>query len=87
MVDAAIPVNRGAPESKPLTLVIDIMIVAAVSVLLFHLEGLIHAKGWLMVGAEARGASSVIGGAVVAVCLVLARGGSLADLGFRRPEN
>lgn len=68
-------------------LIIDIVIVAAVSVLTFLLEGLAITQGLIPIGAEARGVSSVLGGALAAVGLVLARGGSLADLGFKHPDN
>jgi membrane protease YdiL (CAAX protease family) len=37
-------------------------------------------------GPDALGVSAVLTGAVAAIAIVLARGGSLADLGFRRPE-
>jgi membrane protease YdiL (CAAX protease family) len=64
----------------------DILIVAAVSVLAFVLEDFVSAQGWISVGPEARGVSSVLAAAVAAVSLVWFRGGTLADLGFRRPE-
>lgn len=67
-------------------LVIDIMIVAAASALAFMLEGFAVDQGWLSLGEGARGVTAVLGGAVAAVGVVLARGGSLADLGFKRPE-
>ena len=75
-----------ANMSKPAELFIDIMIVFVVSALAFVLEDLANARGWIVVGAEARGVSAVLGGAAAAVGVVLARGGTLADLGFRRPE-
>jgi membrane protease YdiL (CAAX protease family) len=70
----------------PTKLYIDIMIVFAVSALAFALEDVANAQGWLVVGPEARGATAVVVGALAAVGVVLARGGTLADLGFRRPE-
>lgn len=72
--------------TKSTKLVIDIMIVAAVSGLAFVLEDFANGQGWISVGEGARGVSAVLGGAFAAVCVVLARGGSLADLGFMRPE-
>ena len=75
-----------ASRAAPLHLAVDIIIVATVSVLTFVLEDLASARGWISIGAEARGVSSVLVGAFTAVGLVLARGGSLADLGFKRPE-
>jgi membrane protease YdiL (CAAX protease family) len=71
---------------KSLNLIIDIFIVFAVSAITFVLEDFANTRGWITVGPEARGISSVLGGALAAVCVVLARGGSLADLGFRQPE-
>ena len=67
-------------------LFIDIMIVTAVSGLAFALEDFVNAQGWIAVGENARGVTSVLAGAFAAVGVVLARGGTLADLGFRRPE-
>ena len=64
----------------------DIMIVFTVSVLTFLFEDLANARGWISVGEEARGVTAVLGGALAAVCVVLARGGALTDLGFRRPK-
>jgi membrane protease YdiL (CAAX protease family) len=84
--DAAMFVARRAPEAKSKDPLLDIMIVGAVSVIAFLLEDLANARGWIAVGAEARGATAVLGGAFAAVGVVLARGGSLSDLGFRRPK-
>jgi membrane protease YdiL (CAAX protease family) len=72
--------------TKSTNLVIDIMVVAAVSGLAFFLEDIAVAQGWLPLGEGARGVSAVLGGAFAAVGVVLARGGSLADLGFKQPE-
>ncbi len=85
-VDATISVDRRVSEAKPTKLFIDIMIVAAVSGIAFFLEDLANARGWISVGVEARGVTAVLAGALAAVGVVLARGGNLADLGFRRPE-
>jgi membrane protease YdiL (CAAX protease family) len=85
-IDATTSVDRRVSDAKPTQLLIDIMIVVAVSGLAFFLEDLANARGWISVGAEARGVSAVLGGAFAAVGVVLARGGTLADLGFRRPE-
>ncbi len=68
------------------TVLIDIFIVALASVLVYLLEGMAIELGWIDVGADARGASSVVAGALVAVSVVLWRGGSLSDLGFKRPR-
>jgi len=72
--------------NKSTILLIDIVIVFAVSALAFVLEDIANARGWISIGAEARGVTSVLSGALAAVGVVLARGGTLADLGFRRPE-
>jgi membrane protease YdiL (CAAX protease family) len=72
--------------TEPTKLFIDIMIVAAVSGLSFVLEGFANDHGWIVIGEDARGVSAVLAGAFTAFGVVLARGGTLADLGFRRPE-
>jgi membrane protease YdiL (CAAX protease family) len=72
--------------TKPTKVFIDIAIVSAVSILAYVLEDIANARGWIAVAAEARGVSAVLGGALTAVGVVLARGGSLADLGFTRPK-
>jgi len=72
--------------TKPIKLFIDILIVFAVSALAFVLEDFANSQGWISVGAEARGVTAILGGTLAAVSVVLARGGTLADLGFRRPE-
>lgn len=66
--------------------VIDIMIVFAVSVLAFLLENLANTRGWISIGADARGVTAVLGGALAVISVVWARGGTLAGLGFRRPQ-
>jgi membrane protease YdiL (CAAX protease family) len=86
MIDATMSVDRRVPETKPIKLFIDIMIVVAVSGLAFFLEDFAIAQEWIPFGTEARGAIAVLAGAFAAVGVVLARGGTLADLGFRRPE-
>lgn len=65
---------------------VDILIVLAVSAFAFILEDLASARGWVSIGAEARGLTAVLCGALAAAGVVFARGGTLADLGFRRPE-
>ncbi len=71
---------------KPTESFIDIMIVFAVSGLVFLLEDFVSARGWISVGVEARGATAVLAGGLTAVGLVFVRGGTFADLGFRRPK-
>ena len=60
----------------------DILIVLVVSATVYLLEGSIG-----QVGEDARGASAVVAGALAAVCVVLWRGGSLLDLGFKAPQS
>lgn len=86
MIDVAMSENRGVSAAKPTELLIDIMIVIAASGVAFYLEDLVFAQGWLPFGEEVRGAFSVIVGAITAVGVVFSRGGTLADLGFRRPQ-
>jgi membrane protease YdiL (CAAX protease family) len=66
---------------------IDILIVLLASALVYLLEGAALELDWLDVGDEARGASAVVAGALVAVAVVLWRGGSLNELGFKRPKS
>jgi len=86
MIDAAITVDPRVSESKPTDHLIDVLIVFAVSGLVFLLEDIAIAREWIPFGAEVRGAASMVAGALTAIIVVLARGGALSDLGFRRPE-
>lgn len=80
-VDCLTPGPRAAAG-----LLVDILVVAAISGLAFFLEDLAIARGWIPFATEIRGVSSVLAGAFAAVVVVLARGGSLAELGFRQPR-
>ena len=62
----------------------DITIVALVSTLAFL--GELAFADRLPWGDEARGVLAVLAGAAAAVAVTLARGGTLSDLGFRRPD-
>lgn len=86
MIDTTMSEDQRVSEAKPTELFIDIMIVFTVSGLVFFLEDLAFARGWLPFGTELRGVASVLAGALAAVVVVQARGGTLADLGFRRPK-
>ena len=66
---------------------VDIIIVLGASLLGFFLENFVNSQGWITIGIEARGVGGVLAGAFTAVGVVFARGGSFADLGFKRPEN
>ncbi len=72
--------------TKPTAVIVDIMIVIAVSGLAFFLEDFAITQGWVPFGTEIRGVFAVLASATAAVSIVLARGGTLADLGFRRPQ-
>ena len=71
------------PVSRPL---VDILAVVVVSAAVYGLEGLAVSAGWITVAADARGASAVVVAAIAALLIVRARGGSFAELGFKRPE-
>lgn len=86
VTDATKSIDRPVSEAKSTALLVDIMIVVAVSALAFYLEDRAIAQGWIPYATEVRGAIAVLAGAFAAVGVVFARGGSLADLGFRRPR-
>ena len=86
MINAAISVDSRVSEAKPAKHLIDIMIVFAVSGLVFLFEDIAITREWIPFGTEVRGAASMVAGAIAAIGVVLARGGALSDLGFRRPE-
>ncbi|MGE0624268.1 MAG: CPBP family intramembrane glutamic endopeptidase [Pseudomonadales bacterium] len=77
---------KSASLSSPQIPLADIALVFAASALAFVVEDMAVSKGWVAIGPEARGVMPVLGGALAAIGVVLARGGSLADLGFRRPK-
>jgi len=85
MSDPTMSVDSRIFRGKPIEVLIDILIVVAVSGTAFYLEDIAIGRGWIPFGDVVRGVASVLSGAFAAVGLVLARGGSLADLGFRRP--
>lgn len=60
--------------------------VVAASAIAFMAEEFLNAREWITIVPEARGVSAVIVGAGAAVAVVFFRGGTLADLGFKRPE-
>ncbi|HSG90572.1 MAG TPA: CPBP family intramembrane glutamic endopeptidase [Pseudomonadales bacterium] len=86
MTDAPGIQDHRTPTAHPAAVLLDVLIVFAASGVAFLLEDLAIARGWMPFATEARGASAVVAGALAAVAVVLARGGSLADLGFRRPQ-
>ncbi len=74
-----------AASAERLRSLVDIIVVAVVSVLAYVLEAAIADR--LPWGEEARGVSAVLVGTGVALWLSLRGGGRLADLGFRRPNS
>jgi len=86
MSDPTMSVDDRIARAKTPEVCIDILILIAVSGIAFYLEDIAIGRGWIPFGDVARGATPVVAGALAAVGLVLARGGTLADLGFRRPE-
>ena len=86
VIDSTTSADHRLSEAKTLKLIVDIAIVSAMSAVAFFLEGLIDAQGWISVGAAARGVSAVLAGALTAVAIVIARGGTLADLGLDAGE-
>ncbi len=62
----------------------DIAVVVVVSILAFR--GELAVADHLPWGAEARGVMAVLAGAAAAVAMTLGRGGTLADIGLRRPH-
>ena len=66
---------------------IDIATVVTVSLLGYVFEGIAIDQGWFPLGADARGVTGVMLGALAAIAVVFARGGSFVDLGFKRPAS
>ena len=85
------PINTGVSadtgDRRTMGTFTDILIVLVVSATVYLLEGLGISQGWLDVGPDARGATSVVAGALAAVAVVLWRGGTPASIGFRRPDS
>jgi membrane protease YdiL (CAAX protease family) len=77
--------GRGGVPQTPAGAAVDILIVSAASIGAFALEGWAASRGVVDVGEAARGASSVVVGALTTIAVVHRRGGSWRDLGFRRP--
>ncbi len=70
-------------KRSPTSSLVDIAVVAVIST--FAFLGELVVADVLPWGDEARGVVAVLAGATAAVAITLARGGRLADLGFRRP--
>ncbi len=67
--------------------ILDILIVIAVSAAAYLAEIRARDLGVFPLGEDARGVTAVLAGAATALILVFVRGGSLRDLGFRRPRS
>lgn len=76
------PVAAGQERSER---AMDILIVSAVSLGAFVLESWAASIGLVDVGGVARGAFTVVAGALTTVTVVHLRGGSWRNLGFKRP--
>ena len=74
--------NTATDRPRPL---LDIGIVFVASAAAFAAES--AAANHLPWGAEARGVSAVLVGTAIAIWLTFRRGGTLADLGFKRPNS
>jgi membrane protease YdiL (CAAX protease family) len=85
MHNPAISADRHIPGAASIKPFIDIVIVFGLSALAFAAEDLARSQAWITPGAESRGVSAVLVGAIAAVSIVLLRGGTFADLGFKRP--
>ena len=86
MADTAMPLFLRVSRATSTKSLIDILVLFAVSGLAFALENMANARGWIVVADDAHGVSAVVAGALAAVGMVFARGGSFADLGFKRPD-
>lgn len=86
MNDTTLPVDRTESNTKPIVSIIDILIIVAVSGVAYFLEDIAIDRGWIPYGTEIRGVTSVVSGALAAIGVVFARGGTLVDLGFKRPD-
>ena len=75
-----------ASSIKRTTIAIDILVVITVSGLAYLIEGIAIAEGLLSYGKEIRGVSAMLTGACSAIAIILYRGGSLSDLGLKRPR-
>lgn len=76
-------IASGSPHRTALS---DIVIVIAVSAAAFIAELWAREAGFVTLGEDSRGVFAVLAGAIAALVLVFARGGSLRELGFMRPE-
>lgn len=81
-VELANPARGGQSPAGP---AMDILIVSAASIGAFALESWAASTGLFDAGDAARGASTVVVGALTTVAVVRHRGGSWSDLGFKRP--
>lgn len=76
---------NGTNSDSPKSALTDILLVFGISAVAFAVE--LAAADFLPWGAETRGVSAVLAGAIAALWLTRRKGRTWADLGFRRPEN
>ena len=68
-----------------LSAILDILILIAVSAAAYFTESWARDRGIITLGEESRGIAAVLAGAATALGLLFARGGTLRDIGFKRP--
>ena len=66
--------------------ILDILILIAVSAGAYFAESWARGRGIITLGEDWRGVAAVLAGAATALGLQFARGGTLRDIGFRRPR-
>ena len=65
--------------------ILDILILIAVSAMAYFTESWARDRGIITLGEDSRGVAAVLAGAATALGLLFARGGTLRDIGFKRP--
>ena len=80
-MNSGFTIKRGAVVPA----ILDILILIAVSGLAYFIESWARGRGIITLGEDSRGVVAVLAGAATALVLLLARGGRLRDIGFKRP--
>jgi len=65
--------------------ILDILILIAASAVGYFTESWARDQGIITLGEDSRGVGAVLAGAAMALGLLFARGGTLRDIGFKRP--
>jgi membrane protease YdiL (CAAX protease family) len=65
--------------------ILDILILMAASAVGYFTESWARDQGIITLGEDSRGVGAVLAGAAMALGLLFARGGTLRDIGFKRP--